>query len=153
MVHRNKSPARHAMHIWMQLWRGRKTQLWQRCWTLIGCHHAFAAEKLKYFNSSSIWRAAKYVNAPAARARACCAANQILPRRKSNLAAPQIKFCCRFSRQQVVRQQTCNASLHLLWMGSCCAASFCIFWCERRADSSMRWQVDAMLTELLLAEN
>ena len=116
MVNHNKSPARHAMHIWMKLWRGRKTQLWQRCWTLVGRHHAFAAEKLKYFNSSSIWRAAKYVNAPAARARACCAANQILPRRKSNLAAPQIKFCCRFSRQQVLRQLVATRLyIHFEW--------------------------------------
>jgi hypothetical protein len=59
-----------------------------------------------------------HVNAPAAqhararqRARACCVFKL---RCKLNLAAPQIKSCCRFSQQQVVRQQTRYASLHSL---------------------------------------
>ena len=46
--------------------------------------------------------------------RPCPAAGTGMPRCKSDFDAPQIKFCCPFSRQQMLRQQSRNASLHSL---------------------------------------
>ena len=104
---------------------------------------SFAARQIKFCGASNFWRASKveifqleqHLTRRKIRERAlrpCPAAGTGMPRRKSDFDAPQIKFCCPFSRQQMLRQQSSNASLHSLWMGSRRASTFCIFWCERR---------------------
>ena len=79
---------------------------WPRYWTLIGCHHAKFASKLKYFNSSEFVAAQILVNALACAQRKCGVTNQ-------NLSLV-------FSREEFARY----ASLRSLCMGSCHPVAF-----------------------------
>ena len=93
------SPGRHPhMHTHV-------TQ-WPPCWTLIGCHHAKFASKLKYFNSSEFVAAQILVNVLACAQRKCGATNQ-------NLSPV-------FSREKFAR----HASLRSLCMRSCRPVAF-----------------------------